>query len=95
MAAWKKRNQASGANAAMQSADRLGVIVLPALIGLGYGIYLLVGETMKTTNGGILTMLGVLTLVATPAHERTKLALIPAYLLGIYMFGVIGCVALY
>ena len=82
------------ANAAIQSADRLGVIVLPALIGLGYGIYLLVVESMKTTNGGILTLLGVLTLLATSAYERTKLALIPAYLLGIYMFGVIGCMAL-
>jgi hypothetical protein len=82
------------AKVAIQSADRLGVVVLPALIGLGYGIYLLFAESMKTTNGGVLTLLGLLTLLATPAYERTKLALIPAYLLGIYMFGVIGCIAL-
>ena len=82
------------ASTAIRSAERLGAIVLPTLIGLGYGIYLLVGESTTTTNGGILTLLGVLTLFATPACVRTRLGLVPAYLLGIYMFGVIGCMAL-
>jgi hypothetical protein len=82
------------ADVAIQSADRLGVIALPAIIGLGYGIYLLVAESMKTTNGGAVTLLALLTLLLTSAYQRTKLALIPAYLLGLYMFGVIGCMAL-
>jgi len=81
-------------NAAIRSADRLGVVVLPTLIGLVYGIYLLASEGMKTTNGGILTLLGLLTLLLTSVHQQTKFALLPAYLLGIYMFGVIGCMAL-
>ena len=76
------------------SAERLGVVVLPTLIGLGYGIYLLIAENMKTTNGVILALLGGLTLLVTPAYQRSKLALIPGFALGIYMFGIIGCMAL-
>ena len=82
------------ANAAVQSAERLGVVVVPALLGLGYGVYLLITERMNTTNGVILSSLGLVALVFTSAFDRTRLALIPAFLLGIYMFGVIGCIAL-
>ena len=89
----KESDAAMQANEAIQSADRLGAVVLPTLIGLGYGVYLLVTESMKTTNGFILTLLGVLTLLLTSAFQRSKWALIPAYLLGIYMFGVVGCLA--
>jgi len=82
------------ASHAIHSADRVGVVVLPTLIGLGYGIYLLLIESMKTTNGGVLILLGLPTLLFTSAYQRTKLALIPGYLLGIYMFAVIGWMAL-
>ena len=68
--------------------------MLPTLIGFGYGIYLLISENMKTTNGSVLVFLGGLTLFFTPAYRRSKIALIPAYLLGNYMFGIIGCIAL-
>ncbi|WP_292628073.1 MULTISPECIES: hypothetical protein [unclassified Novosphingobium] len=79
---------------AIRSAERLGVVVLPAIIGLGYGLYLLVVENMKTTNGGVLTILGAATLLFTSAYKRKKFALVPAFLLGFYMLGVIGCLAL-
>jgi hypothetical protein len=36
----------------------------------------------------------VLTILLTGGYQRTGLALIPAYALGVYMFGVIGCLAL-
>ena len=87
-------NELESANAIIEQADRLGVVVLPTLIGLGYGIYMLISESMKTTNGGVLVLLCGLTLFFTPAYRRSKLALIPAYLLANYMFGIIGCIAL-
>ena len=87
-------NTSQQASAAIQSAERVGAVILPTVIGLGYGIYLLIAESMKTTNGGILTLLAILTLSLTGAYNRSKLALIPAYVLGIYMFGVIGCMSL-
>ncbi|MBA4162425.1 MAG: hypothetical protein C0515_10195 [Novosphingobium sp.] len=81
-------------NDAIKLADQLGAVILPALIGLGYGIYLFFSEGMKTTNGSILILLGLPTLLLTSAFRRSKWFLTPAYLLGVYMFGILGCAAL-
>ncbi len=89
-----ERESTAQYSATIKTADQSGVIVLPTLIGLGYGIYLLVSENMTATNGAALVVLSSFTLLFAPTHVKSKWALIPAYLLGVYMFGVIGCLAI-
>jgi len=79
---------------AIEMAQKTGMIVLPAVLGIAYGIYLLAAVDSLNTNGWLLTISGVITLLTVPLARRTKVALVPAYLLGVYMFGSIGCVAL-
>ena len=79
---------------AIEMAQKTGMIVLPAVLGIAYGIYLLAAVDSLNTNGWLLTISGVITLLTVPLARRTKVALVPAYLLGVYMFGIIGCVAL-
>jgi hypothetical protein len=72
----------------------LGPVIFPTLIAVCYGIYLVVLEGFWKSNGTVLALLGLLTLYLPPAYKRSVFLFIPAYLLGGYMFGVIGCMAL-
>jgi hypothetical protein len=85
--------QDNSSRLAIAEAESVGGIVLPAIIAIAYACYLFLSSGLNTTNGWMLLMLGLGTLFVSGWGGR-PLLLIPAYLLGIYLFGIIGLIGL-
>jgi len=74
--------------------ESTGGVVLPSIIAVGYGIYLLLADDLHSTDGWILTILGLLSLFSMMASRKWHVAALTPLALGWYTFVVLGCLGL-
>ena len=78
----------------IQQSELTGGVVLPAIIAVGYGFYLLASVDSGSSNGLVMALLGALALVAPFLAKRWPTASLLPIGLGWYTFGILGCLGL-
>jgi FtsH-binding integral membrane protein len=77
-----------------RNAEVTGGVVLPSLMAVACGVYLLVAIDIQSSNGWILTILGVLSLFSVMASPRWPSVTLVQPVLGWYTFALLGCLGL-